>query len=44
MNSAELLLWPVKKLAEWWRRRPISKLFHLADRAAELRDYEGLLR
>jgi hypothetical protein len=40
--SADLLLLPAKALIEWWTRRPIAKLFSLADKLREMERYEEL--
>lgn len=42
--SAELLLLPAKQLARWWKRRPISKFFVLADKLKHTEDYPTLVQ
>jgi hypothetical protein len=42
--TADLLLMPAKQLIRWWRRRPLSKFFRLADCLANTEDYPDLLR
>jgi hypothetical protein len=42
--SADLITMPIELLAQWWRRRPISKLFELAERLQHISAYEVLLR
>lgn len=42
--SAELLLLPVRQLITWWRRRPISKFFVLADKVKRTEHYTNLIQ
>jgi hypothetical protein len=42
--SADLLILPVKQLINWWRRRPISKFFVLADKLKNTEDYPSLIK
>jgi len=41
--SADLLLKPIQWLAEWWRRRPISRVFDLAAKVEEINEYGRLV-
>lgn len=42
--SAELLLLPVRQLITWWKRRPISKFFVLADKVKRAEHYPDLIQ
>jgi hypothetical protein len=42
--TADLLLIPAKQLIGWWRRRPISKFFRLADCLVNTEDYPNLVQ
>ena len=40
--GAGLLLQPMQWLIEWWRRRPVSKLFDLAGKLERIEEYQAL--
>ena len=41
--SPDLLLMPGKQIVRWWKRRPIAKFFHLADKLKSTEDYPKLI-
>lgn len=41
--SPDLLLMPGRQMLRWWKRRPIAKLFQLADKLKNTEDYPKLI-
>lgn len=41
--SSNLLLQPIELVIEWWRKRPIHKMYSIKDKIFEINDYQNLI-